>query len=96
MAVTMYGTEKFRSKANPGFKVKLTDPLGSGDAFSAGFLDALLRGKSLKEASESGNQLGALVATKKGATQKITQDELNSIAIKNNRIFDQRFSKYID
>ena len=81
---------------NPGFKVKLTDPLGAGDAFSAGFLDALLRGKSLKEASESGNQLGALVATKKGATQKITQDELNSIAIKNTRIFDQRFSKYID
>jgi fructokinase len=81
---------------NPGFKVKLTDPLGAGDAFSAGFLDALLQGKSLKEASESGNQLGALVATKKGATQKITQDELNSIAIKNTRIFDQRFSKYID
>lgn len=81
---------------NPGFRVNLADPLGAGDAFTAGFVDALLREKSLKEASESGNQLGALVATKKGATQKITQDELNSIAIKNTRIFDQRFSKYID
>jgi fructokinase len=80
---------------NPGFKVNLTDPLGAGDAFSAGFVDALLRGKSLKEASESGNRLGALVATKTGATQKITQDELNNIAVKNNRIFDQSFSKYV-
>ena len=80
---------------NPGFKVKLTDPLGAGDAFSAGFLDALLRGKSLKEASEAGNQLGALVATQQGATQKITQDELNNIALKNIRIYDQRFSKYV-
>jgi len=79
---------------NPGFKIELTDPLGSGDAFSAGFVDALLRGKSLQEASESGNQLGALVATKKGATQVISQDELNDIAHKNNRIFDQTLSKY--
>lgn len=81
---------------NPGFKVKLTDPLGAGDAFSAGFVDALLRGKSLKEASESGNRLGALVVTKKGATQKTTQDELNNMAFKNNRIFDHSFSRYVN
>ncbi len=81
---------------NPGFKIKLIDPLGAGDAFSAGFVDALLRGKSLKEASESGNRLGALIATKKGATQKITQGELNNIAFENNRIFDQSFSRYVN
>lgn len=81
---------------NPGFKVKLTDPLGAGDAFSAGFVDALLRGKSLKEASESGNCLGALVATKKGATQMITPDELRSIALNNERIFDQSYIDYVN
>jgi len=81
---------------NPGFKIKLIDPLGAGDAFSAGFVDALLRGKSLKEASESGNRLGALIATKKGATQKITQGELNNIAFENNRIYDQSFSRYVN
>jgi fructokinase len=75
----------------PGFKVKLTDPLGAGDAFSAGFVDALLRGKTLKEASESGNQLGAFVVTKKGATQKISRNELNNIERANDRIFDQHF-----
>ena len=81
---------------NPGFKIKLIDPLGAGDAFSAGFVDALLRGKSLKEASESGNRLGALIATKKGATQRITQEELSNIAFENNRIFDQSFSRYVN
>lgn len=81
---------------NPGFKVKLADPLGAGDAFSAGFVNALLRGKSLKVASESGNRLGALAATKKGATQIITQDELNNIEFENHRIFDQNFTKYVD
>jgi fructokinase len=79
---------------NPGFKVNLADPLGAGDAFTAGFVDALLREKSLKEASESGNRFGALVATQKGATQKITRDELSNIALNNNRIFDQSFRKY--
>lgn len=81
---------------SPGFKVKLTDPLGAGDAFSAGFVDALLQGKSLIEASEAGNRLGALVATKKGATQKITPDELNNIAVENKRIIDQSFSNYVN
>lgn len=79
---------------NPGFKINLADPLGAGDAFTAGFVDALLREKSLKEASESGNLFGALVATQQGATQKITQDDLSHIALKNIKIFDQRFSKY--
>ena len=81
---------------SPGFKIDLTDPLGSGDAFSAGLVDALLRGKSLQEASESGNQLGALVATKKGATKEISQDELNDLTNRNNRIFDQTLSKYFN
>jgi fructokinase len=79
---------------NPGFRVNLIDPLGAGDAFTAGFVDALLREKSLKEASEAGNRFGALVATQQGATQKIAQDELSNIA-HNNRIFDQSLSKYL-
>ncbi len=66
---------------NPGFKVNLADPLGAGDAFTAGFVDALLREKSLKEASESGNRFGALVATQQGATQKITLDEFTQYCI---------------
>jgi fructokinase len=81
---------------SPGFKIELTDPLGSGDAFSAGFVDALLNGKSLTEASEAGNRYGALVATKQGATQNITQEELDNIALHGIRISDPNYSRYIN
>lgn len=86
-------SEHGESVYSPGFKINLTDPLGAGDAFTAGFVDALLQEKSLKEASESGNRFGALVATQQGATQKIAQDELSKME-HNSRIFDQSFSKY--
>jgi fructokinase len=80
----------------PGFEVKLTDPLGAGDAFSAGFVDALLHGKSLQEASETGNRLGAMVATQKGATQKILPGELKVIIEKDKRISDPDYLNYIN
>ncbi len=56
----------------PGYKVKLADSIGSGDAFSAGFVNKLLRGTSISEAAQFGNVLGALVATKEGATSEVT------------------------
>ena len=79
----------------PGFKVKLVDPLGAGDAFSAGFVDALLRGKSLPEASEEGNRLGALVATHKGAIQQINPKDPENILFNNARISNQNYSKNV-
>ena len=80
----------------PGYQIQLADPLGSGDAFSAAFIHYGLQQKSLLEGCKKGNLLGAAVATTKGATQKITQDELNIIALKSNRIFDQSFSNYVN
>jgi len=53
----------------PGFSVKLVDTVGSGDAFTAGFLHTLLDGGSLADACDFGNALGALVAGQRGATQ---------------------------
>ena len=60
----------------PGYKVSLVDSLGSGDAFSAGFVHKLLRDASISEACEFGNVLGALVAAKEGATSLVTLDEI--------------------
>jgi fructokinase len=60
----------------PGYRVPLADSLGSGDSFSAGFIHKILDGKSLQEACEFGNVLGAMVATKTGATPLITTDEV--------------------
>jgi fructokinase len=63
---------------DPGYKVELVDSLGSGDAFSAGFIDRLLNGASLKEACEYGNLLGAIVATQKGATQPLGRGDIEA------------------
>jgi fructokinase len=63
----------------PGYKVKLADSIGSGDAFSAGFVNKLLRRMSIIEAADFGNVLGALVATKEGATCPVTLDEINKL-----------------
>jgi fructokinase len=65
----------------PGFKVKVADSIGSGDAFSAGFVNELLRGTSIDQAVRFGNVLGALVATKEGATCPVTFDEINGFNI---------------
>ena len=51
-----------------GFKIKMKDNIGSGMAFSAGFLHYYLNGKPIQEALNFGNAAGALNATKRGAT----------------------------
>jgi len=56
---------------DPGYDIEMIDPLGSGDAFAAGFVDRLLNGKSAREGCRFGNILGAIVATQRGATQPI-------------------------
>jgi fructokinase len=67
----------------PGFKVKVADSIGSGDAFSAGFVNKLLRGTSIDQAARFGNILGALVATKEGATCLVTLEEINEFSTQN-------------
>ncbi len=51
----------------PGISVKVADTVGSGDAFSAGFLAALNREKTPLEAAQFANRLGAFVASRRGA-----------------------------
>ena len=40
--------------------VQLVDPIGAGDAYAAGFLWAVLRGRDLQEAVDAGTAVGAL------------------------------------
>jgi len=49
------------------FKVTVKDTIGAGDAFDAGFLTAILRGKTLKDAVMYGNACGSLKCTEEGA-----------------------------
>ncbi|MDD4144108.1 MAG: carbohydrate kinase family protein [Prolixibacteraceae bacterium] len=51
-----------------GYIILKVDNIGSGMAFSAGFLHFYLNGKSLQDALQFGNAAGALNSTKNGAT----------------------------
>jgi fructokinase len=78
----------------PGYQTAIVDPLGAGDAFSAGFVDALLRKKPLREACETGNLLGALVVGQKGATQAISPEKQEELSRHAKRNFDENYRKY--
>jgi len=54
-----------------GIKVKVKDTVGSGDAFSAGFIMEYLRSGDIMLAAKKGNELGAYVATKSGAVPEL-------------------------
>jgi fructokinase len=65
---------------DPGFKIEIVDNIGSGMAFSAGFLHYYLNGKTIQQALGFGNAAGALNTTKRGATSYFNKkDVLNFI-----------------
>jgi fructokinase len=57
--------DEFRSV--PVAPVEVADAVGAGDSFSAGFMYALIHGKSAFEAAEFGGALGSWVASCRGA-----------------------------
>ena len=59
-----------------GFPVKVQDTIGSGDSFFAGFLKKYLTGAPPQECLAFACATGALVASKKGGTPSISEDEV--------------------
>jgi fructokinase len=53
---------------HPGFKVKIADTVGAGDAFTAALVHGYLRGTALAQINENANRVGAWVASQSGAT----------------------------
>jgi fructokinase len=64
---------------HPGYKVKVEDTVGSGDAFLAGFVKTYLQGKSSNEILDFACAMGAFVATKKGGTPRYEEREVWSM-----------------
>jgi fructokinase len=62
-----------------GFRVKVADAVGAGDAFTACLAHHYLRGHSLLEISEAANRFAAWVATQVGATPLIQRTQLQNI-----------------
>jgi len=55
----------------PGINVRVLDTIGSGDAFTAGFVAMFLKNEPFAKCCEFGNQIGALVAGTKGGMTPI-------------------------
>src|ERR1700722_6979968 len=62
-----------------GFPVKIADAIGAGDAFTACLAHYYLRGYSLEDISEFANRFASWVATQRGATPSIGDDQLQDI-----------------
>jgi fructokinase len=69
------------SYRQPGFPVQVQDTIGSGDAFLAGYLKKSLDGAPAGDCLQFACALGALVATKKGGTPEVREDELDAIRV---------------
>jgi fructokinase len=59
----------------PGYAVKVVDTVGAGDAFAAAFLHGLHLAWPVERIAPFANSLGALVASRAGATPAWTLDE---------------------
>lgn len=62
-----------------GYKVKVADSIGAGDAFLSGFIKCFLEKKSIEETLDFACKLGAFVASKKGGTPKYSLKDIESI-----------------
>jgi fructokinase len=67
---------KSGSSEHAGFRVKVADTIGAGDAFTAGLTHEYLHGASLDGMNEVANRVGAWVASQPGATPAPKQGAL--------------------
>jgi fructokinase len=63
----------------PGYNVAVCDTVGSGDAFAAAFLHGYNRGWEIPKAAQYANALGAVVASRAGATPSWTTGEVKTM-----------------
>jgi fructokinase len=60
----LFSADEFCEHA--GFKVKIADAIGAGDAFTAALIHGYLNNRSLSEINENANRVGAWVASQHG------------------------------
>ncbi len=68
-----------RTVEHPGFRVKVADVVGAGDAFTAAMAYQLRRGASLDHVNEFANRIGSWVASQPGATPGPTDEFLENV-----------------
>jgi fructokinase len=63
-----------------GYKVRVADTVGAGDAFAAAFVHGLERGWSPLAIADFANRVGALVASRPGGTPRWTIEETEELS----------------
>ncbi|HEY3927968.1 MAG TPA: carbohydrate kinase [Candidatus Koribacter sp.] len=64
-----------------GIAVQVADTVGAGDAFTAALVHHYLRGADPGVMNDCANRMGALVASRRGATPTFTRDEIASVTL---------------
>ena len=64
-----------------GFRVKVADAIGAGDAFLAAFLSKFMRPLPMDEAIEYASAMGAFVATRQGACPSYVKEEIDQFLL---------------
>lgn len=72
-----YTNKKFYE--HPGFEVKVQDTVGSGDSFLAALLSKISENETPEKSLEFACAVGAMVATKKGANELVTPEEIENL-----------------
>ncbi|MCR4438309.1 MAG: carbohydrate kinase [bacterium] len=79
----------------PGFRVEVVDTTGAGDAFAAALVVMFLEGMPLREVARFANALGALVASRKGATPGWNLTELRRlISSTSTRVWSETYQQF--
>ena len=65
---------KGRTSSHPGFKVKIVDTVGAGDAFTAAVTIGLLQGFDLDEINNLANKLASYVCSQEGGTPSLPKE----------------------
>jgi len=63
----------------PGYRVKVADAVGAGDAFAAAFLHGLSAAWAPAQVADFANRVGALVASRPGAVPEWTVEEARAV-----------------
>jgi 5-dehydro-2-deoxygluconokinase len=81
----------------PGFKIKVLNVLGAGDAFMGGFLRGWLRDTTLEESCRMGNASGAIVVSRHGCAPAMpTWAELQSVLCTEGELPGDSFVRHLD
>ena len=69
--------DKGRFIHQSGFQITVSDTVGAGDSFLATLMEGFINERPIKETLKRACAMGALVASKKGASPSITEKELD-------------------